>query len=65
MSNCHMCAGVLPQSPKQGTGIKDSCELPNLGAGNQTGPLEEQCVLLTVESVLSYLRILVCNYIIN
>ena len=36
-----------------GAGVKDSCEQPDLGVENQSGPLQEQQVLLTAE--LSFL----------
>lgn len=46
-----MCMYRFPWSPQGiqsfGTGTVGGCELPCVGARNRTGPLPEQCALLT------------------
>ena len=44
-----MCMYRFPWSP-QGTGAVGGCELLCVGARNGTGPLQEQCTLLTHSS---------------
>lgn len=53
----HMSLGVLSAPEKDvrslGAKVAGGCELPSVGAANQTRlPLEEQCVLLATEQSL-------------
>lgn len=44
-----------------GAGVTDGCDLPTMGAENNTGPLEEQQAFLTAEPSLQPTHCLILN----